>query len=78
MDKKPKVNKMADQKEKPKFLKRIGYGFISGIPAGFLLWIVGSAAQSTIAVLPANTGDVGFVIGLACAVGIQWGKALWE
>jgi len=66
------------EKEKPKFLKRLGYGFISGLPTGFVFWILGSAAQNAINILPANTGEVGFIIGMGCAVGIQWGRAILE
>jgi len=71
---------MADgeKKERPKFFKRLGYGFVGGLAGGFIFYVLGSAAANVTGVVPANLGDIGFVIGLACGIGIQWGKSIWE
>jgi len=71
---------MAKEDEaKPKFLKRLTYGFISGIPAGFILYVLGSTAANIVpGFVPANLGAIGFGIGFGSALGIQVGKAIWE
>jgi len=72
------VRKMAEKEEKPKFLKRLVYGFVAGIPAGFILYTLGAIAKGISTILPTNLDAIGFGIGFASSLGIQIGRAIWE
>jgi len=67
---------MAEENGKPKFLKRVVYGFASGLPAGFALYALGTVADKVASI--GDLGLIGFGIGFGSALAIQIGRSIWE